>query len=35
MPVWVLAYVWPGTLTGVLLGAVIGYSGLMFFGVCW
>jgi MFS family permease len=35
MPVWVLAYVWPGTLTAVLLGAVIGYSGLMFFGVCW
>ncbi len=35
MPVWVLTYVWPGTLTGVLLGAVIGYSGLMFFGVCW
>jgi MFS family permease len=35
MPVWVLAYVWPGALTGVLLGAVIGYSGLMFFGVCW
>ena len=35
MPVWVMAYVWPGTLTGVLLGAVIGYSGLMFFGVCW
>ena len=35
MPAWVLAYVWPGTLTGVLLGAVIGYSGLMFFGVCW
>jgi predicted MFS family arabinose efflux permease len=35
MPVWVMAYVWPGTLTGVLLGAVVGYSGLMFFGVCW
>jgi MFS family permease len=35
MPVWVMAYVWPGTLTGVLLGAVIGYTGLMFFGVCW
>lgn len=35
MPVWVLAYVWPGTLTGVLLGAVLGYTGLMFFGVCW
>jgi MFS family permease len=35
MPVWVLTYVWPGTLTGVLLGAVVGYTGLMFFGVCW
>jgi MFS family permease len=35
MPVWVMAYVWPGTLTGVLLGAVVGYSGLMFFGVSW
>lgn len=35
MPVWVLSYVWPGTLTGVLVGAVVGYSGLMFFGVCW
>ena len=35
MPVWVLAYVWPGTLTGVLVGAVVGFSGLMFFGVCW
>jgi MFS family permease len=35
MPVWVLSYVWPGTLTGVLVGAVVGYTGLMFFGVCW
>lgn len=35
MPVWVMAYVWPGTLTGVLIGAVVGYTGLMFFGVCW
>ncbi len=35
MPVWVMAYVWPGTLTGVLVGAVVGFSGLMFFGVCW
>jgi predicted MFS family arabinose efflux permease len=35
MPIWVLSYVWPGTLTGVLLGACIGYSGLMFFSVCW
>ncbi len=35
MPLWVLSYVWPGVLSGVLLGAVIGYTGLMFFGVCW
>ncbi len=35
MPVWVMAYVWPGTLTGVLVGAVVGFTGLMFFGVCW
>jgi predicted MFS family arabinose efflux permease len=35
MPAWVLSYVWPGTLAGVLLGAVIGYCGLMFFSVCW
>lgn len=35
MPVWVVSYVWPGVLTGVLLGALVGYSGLMFFSVCW
>lgn len=35
MPIWVLAYVWPGVLSGVLLGAAVGYGGLMFFGVCW
>ncbi len=35
MPVWVVSYVWPGILSGVLLGALIGYTGLMFFAVCW
>lgn len=35
MPVWVVSYVWPGILSGVLLGALIGYSGLMFFAVSW
>ncbi|KUL24970.1 MFS transporter [Actinoplanes awajinensis] len=35
MPLWALAYVWPGTLTAVLLGAVVGYGGLMFFAVAW
>jgi MFS family permease len=35
MPVWVLVYVWPGVLTAVIVGAVIGYAGLSFFGVAW
>ncbi|MEV6301037.1 MFS transporter [Actinoplanes sp. NPDC051861] len=35
MPVWALSYVWPGTLTAVLAGAVIGYGGLIFFDVAW
>ncbi len=35
MPLWALAYVWPGMLTAILAGAVIGYGGLMFFGVAW
>lgn len=35
MPVWAVSYVWPGILSGVLLGALVGYSGLMFFAVCW
>jgi MFS family permease len=35
MPLWVLAYVWPGVLTAVLAGAVVGYSGLLFFAVAW
>ncbi|GAA2667157.1 MFS transporter [Actinoplanes palleronii] len=35
MPLWALAYVWPGMLTAVLLGAVVGYAGLMFFAVAW
>lgn len=35
MPLWALAYVWPGTLTAVLAGAMIGYAGLTFFAVAW
>ncbi|MFC7535408.1 MFS transporter [Actinoplanes sp. GCM10030250] len=35
MPVWAMAYVWPGTLTAVLAGAMIGYCGLIFFDVAW
>ncbi|WP_229073807.1 MFS transporter [Actinoplanes sp. DH11] len=35
MPVWAFAYVWPGALTAVLAGAVIGYAGLIFFDVAW
>jgi MFS family permease len=35
MPLWVLAYVWPGALTAVVLGAVLGYAGLSFFSVAW
>jgi MFS family permease len=35
MPVWALAFVWPGTLTAALLGAVVGYAGLNFYGVAW
>jgi MFS family permease len=35
MPVWVLSYVWPATLTAVALGAVLGYAGLIFFDVAW
>ncbi|WP_436522161.1 MFS transporter [Actinoplanes sp. HUAS TT8] len=35
MPFWALSYVWPGMLTGVLAGAIIGYGGLMFFAVAW
>jgi MFS family permease len=35
MPVWALAYVWPAALVAVMAGAVIGYAGLMFFGVAW
>ncbi|GLY01801.1 MFS transporter [Actinoplanes sp. NBRC 101535] len=35
MPVWAIAYVWPGVLVTVLLGAVIGYAGLLFFDVQW
>ncbi len=35
MPLWALAYVWPGMLAAVLAGAVIGYAGLTFFSVAW
>ena len=35
MPLWVLVYVWPALLGAVLVGAVIGYAGLMFFDVAW
>lgn len=35
MPVWALAYVWPGTLVAVILGATVGYAGLSFFSVAW
>jgi MFS family permease len=35
MPLWAFAYVWPGTLAAVLVGAVIGYAGLIFYDVQW
>jgi MFS family permease len=35
MPLWAFAYVWPGMLAAVLVGAVIGYAGLIFFDVMW
>jgi hypothetical protein len=35
MPLWALAYVWPGMLAAVLAGAIIGYAGLTFFAVAW
>ncbi|GAA0567568.1 MFS transporter [Paractinoplanes ferrugineus] len=35
MPLWALAYVWPAELLAVLLGAVVGYAGLIFFDVAW
>jgi MFS family permease len=35
MPIWAASYVWPGALTGVMAGAVVGFAGLTFFGVCW
>jgi MFS family permease len=35
MPLWALAYVWPGMLAAVLAGAMIGYAGLTFFAVAW
>jgi MFS family permease len=35
MPLWSFSYVWPGVLTAVLAGAVLGYAGLSFFSVAW
>ena len=35
MPVWAMGYVWPGVLAAVLVGAVLGYAGLLFFSVAW
>jgi len=35
MPLWAGSYVWPATLAAVLLGAVLGYAGLLFFSVGW
>jgi len=35
MPIWAFAYVWPATLVAVLVGAVIGWAGLIFFEVAW
>ena len=35
MPIWAFAYVWPATLVAVLVGAVIGWAGLIFFDVAW
>jgi MFS family permease len=35
MPLWALAYVWPAELIAVLVGAVIGWAGLIFFDVAW
>ncbi|MEU4691125.1 MFS transporter [Actinoplanes sp. NPDC023714] len=35
MPLWALAYVWPGVLWAVLAGAVAGYAGLLFYDVAW
>jgi MFS family permease len=35
MPVWAASYVWPGTLGAVLLGAILGYAGLLYFDVGW
>jgi MFS family permease len=35
MPVWAFSYAWPGVLTAVLVGAVLGYAGLSYFSVAW
>jgi len=35
LPLWVVSYVWPGMLTGILAGAFVGFAGLTFFSICW
>jgi MFS family permease len=35
MALWPLAYVWPGVLVAVIVGAVLGYAGLNFYAVAW
>lgn len=35
MPVWAASYLWPGTLAAVLVGAFLGYAGLLYFSVGW
>jgi MFS family permease len=35
MSVWAFTYVWPGTLAAIMIGAVIGYAGLLFYDVAW
>ena len=35
MPLWALAYVWPAELVAVMVGAVIGWAGLIFYDVAW
>jgi hypothetical protein len=35
MPIWAISYVWPGALTAVLAGAVLGYAGLSYFSMAW
>ena len=35
MTLWVLAFVWPSTLASAIVGAALGYAGLMYFDVGW